>query len=108
MPVIRLSDKWIDGALRARNMSRFQRLSDARWSLIEPMSPRPTGRKGKALADPRTMVKAIIYRYRCGIAWRNLPEMFVRRGRCAVASRMATDGIRDTVLAIAADHGRRC
>lgn len=57
-------------------MSRFQMLSDAQWSLIEEMLPRPTGRKGRPFADARTMVEAIIYRYRCGIAWRDLPPVF--------------------------------
>lgn len=57
-------------------MSRFQLLSDAQWSLIEDALPRRTGRAGRPFADARTMVEAIIYRYRCGIAWRDLPELF--------------------------------
>ncbi|WP_156144065.1 IS5 family transposase [Sinomonas humi] len=57
-------------------MSRFQLLSDAQWSLIEDLLPRPTGRKGRPFADARSMVEGIVYRYRCGIAWRDLPEVF--------------------------------
>ena len=57
-------------------MSRFQMLSDAQWSLIEGLLPRPTGRKGRPFSDARSMVEGIIYRYRCGIAWRDLPEVF--------------------------------
>lgn len=59
-------------------MSRFQLLSDAQWSLIEGgMLPRPTGRKGgRPFSDARTMLEGIIYRFRCGIAWRDLPESF--------------------------------
>lgn len=57
-------------------MSRFQLLSDAQWSLIEEALPRRTGRSGRPFADARTMVEAIIYRYRCGIAWRDLPGVF--------------------------------
>lgn len=57
-------------------MSRFQLLSDAQWSLIEDALPRRSGRAGRPFADARTMVEAIIYRYRCGIAWRDLPELF--------------------------------
>ncbi len=56
-------------------MSRFQVLSDAQWSLIEGMLPRPTGRKGRPFADARLMVEGIVYRYRAGIAWRDLPEV---------------------------------
>ena len=37
-------------------MSRFRMLSDAQWSLIEPMLPRPTGRPGRKFSDARTMV----------------------------------------------------
>lgn len=57
-------------------MSRFQMLSDAQWELIAPMLPTRTGRAGRPFADARTMVEAIIYRYRCGIAWRDLPEVY--------------------------------
>jgi putative transposase len=57
-------------------VSRFQVLSDVQWSLIKEMLPRATGRKGRPFSDARLMVEAIIYRYRCGIAWRDLPEVF--------------------------------
>jgi len=81
-------------------MSRFQMLSDAQWSLIGGMLPRPTGRKGRPFSDARTMVEAIIYRYRTGIAWRDLPEVF---GSWQTVwtwhHRMATDGTWDDVLA---------
>ncbi|KQR89558.1 transposase [Microbacterium sp. Leaf179] len=81
-------------------MSRFQVLSDAQWSLIEGMLPRPTGRKGRPFSDARAMVEAIVYRYRCGIAWRDLPEVF---GPWQTVwtwhRRMASDGTWDGVLA---------
>ena len=57
-------------------MSRFQMLSDAQWELIAPMFPARTSRLGRPSSDARTMVEAIIYRYRCGIAWRDLPEVY--------------------------------
>lgn len=57
-------------------MSRFQLLSDTQWALISELMPGPTGKKGRPFADARTMVEGIIYRYRCGIAWRDLPEVF--------------------------------
>ena len=47
-------------------MSRFQVLSDAQWSLIEDMLPRPTSRQGRPFADARKMIEAIVYRYRTG------------------------------------------
>lgn len=81
-------------------MSRFQMLSDAQWSLIEDLLPRPTGRKGRPFSDARMMVEAIVYRYRCGIAWRDLPEVF---GPWQTVwtwhRRLAGDGTWDKVLA---------
>ena len=57
-------------------MSRFQTLSDAQWELIAPMLPTRTGRAGRPFSDARTIVEAIIYQYRCGIPWRDLPEVY--------------------------------
>lgn len=89
-------------------MSRFQVMSDAQWSLIEGLLPSRTGRQGRPFADARTMVEGIVYRYRTGIAWRDLPEIF---GPWQTVwtwhRRMAADGTWDTVLGkltAAADH----
>lgn len=59
-------------------VSRFQVMSYGQWSLIEGMLPHPTVRPGRKFSDVRTMVEAIIYRYRTGMAWRDLPEVFGR------------------------------
>lgn len=40
------------------------------------MFPARTGRQGRPFADARRMVEAIIYRYRRGIPWRDLPEVY--------------------------------
>ena len=75
-------------------------LSDAQWELIAPMLPTRTGRQGRPFSDARTMVEAIINRYRCGIAWRDLPEVY---GPWQTVwtwhRRMAAEGTWDTVLA---------
>ncbi|RLZ02552.1 IS5/IS1182 family transposase, partial [Kocuria tytonicola] len=42
-------------------MSRFQVLSDAQWSLIAQLLPRPTGKPGRKFSDARTMVEGIVY-----------------------------------------------
>ena len=80
-------------------MSRFQVLSDAQWELIADQLPQPTGRKGRPFADARLMVEGIIYRYRCGIAWRDLPEVF---GPWQTVwtwhRRLAADGTWDQIL----------
>lgn len=49
-------------------MSRFQVLSDAQWSLIEEMLPRPTGREGRPFSDARSMVEGIVHWYWTAIA----------------------------------------
>jgi transposase len=81
-------------------VSRFQVLSDALGSLTAGLLPARTGRPGRPSADARRMVEGIIYRYRCGIAWRDLPEVF---GPWQTVwtwhRRMAADGTWDTVLA---------
>jgi len=44
--------------------------------LIEELLPSRTGQAGRPFSDPRVMVEGIIYRYRCRIAWRDLPAVF--------------------------------
>lgn len=57
-------------------MPRFQVLSEAQWSLIAELLPRPTGESGPKFSDVRTMIEGIVYRYRAGVAWRDLPEVY--------------------------------
>src|SRR3954451_5633535 len=81
-------------------MSRFQLLTDAQWSLIEDLLPGRTGKKGRPFLDARQMVEGIIYRYRCGIARRDVPEVF---GPWQTVwtwhRRMSAEGTWDVVLA---------
>jgi transposase len=51
-------------------------LSDDQWSRIEPLLPSSDGRRGRPFRGHRQVVEGIIYRYRCGIAWRDLPAEF--------------------------------
>lgn len=75
-------------------------MSDAEWGVIEPYMPSDVGRRGRRFADHRRVVEGIIYRYRTGIAWRDLPVAFGpwqtvwKRHR-----RFAGDGTWDVVLA---------
>ncbi|MBT2597893.1 IS5 family transposase [Arthrobacter sp. ISL-72] len=57
-------------------MSRTSVLSDSQWSRIEPLLPARNGRRGRPFRGHRQVVEGIIYRYRCGIAWRDLPSEF--------------------------------
>lgn len=81
-------------------MSRFRVLSDQQWELIQALFPGPTGKKGHPFADARQMIEGIIYRYRTGIPWRDLPEAY---GPWQTVwqwhHRMANDGTWDLVQA---------
>jgi transposase len=57
-------------------MTRTEVLSDAEWSRIEPLLPSSAGRPGRPFRDHRQVVEGIIYRYRAGISWRDLPKEF--------------------------------
>src|SRR5690606_21734519 len=61
------------GRWKARCVSRTELLTDAQWELIAPLMPTSRGRRGRPFADHRTVMEGIIYRYRCGIAWRDVP-----------------------------------
>lgn len=40
------------------------------------MLPSSDGQRGRPFRDHRQVVEGIVYRYRCGIAWRDLPTAF--------------------------------
>ena len=83
-------------------MSRYAVLSDEQWSRVEPLLPSSVGKKSRPFRDHRQVVEGIVYRYRTGIAWRDLPrEQFGpwqtvwKRHR-----RFAGDGTWDRVLGV--------
>ena len=57
-------------------MSRDALLSDTQWEILEPLLPAQRPVTGRPMRDHRQVIEGIIYRYRCGIAWRDLPEVF--------------------------------
>jgi transposase len=81
-------------------MSRMAVLTDAQWARIEDLMPSSDGKRGKRFRDHRQVVEGIIYRFRCGIAWRDLPASFGpwqtvwKRHR-----RFSTDGTWDAIHA---------
>lgn len=81
-------------------MSRTRVLTDAQWARISPLMPSSDGRQGKPFRDHRQVVDGIIYRYRTGVGWRDVPAEFGpwqtvwKRHR-----RLAGDGTWDQVLA---------
>lgn len=57
-------------------MSRRYALRDDQWKHIEPLLPGREGHVGVTARDNRLFVEAVLYRYRAGIPWRDLPERF--------------------------------
>jgi transposase len=51
-------------------------LRDDQWNLIKDLLPGRVGHVGGTATDNRLFVEAVLYRYRAGIAWRDLPERF--------------------------------
>jgi len=57
-------------------MSRRYALRDDQWNRIKEMLPGKAGDVGVTARDNRLFVDAVLYRYRAGIPWRDLPERF--------------------------------
>jgi transposase len=51
-------------------------LRDDQWDKIKHVLPGREGHVGVTAKDNRLFVEAVLYRYRAGIAWRDLPERF--------------------------------
>jgi transposase len=51
-------------------------LRDDQWDRIKDLLPGREGTVGVTAADNRLFVEAVLYRYRAGIPWRDLPERF--------------------------------
>lgn len=57
-------------------MVRRYALRDDQWEKIENLLPGRDGTVGVTAKDNRLFVEAVLYRYRAGIPWRDLPERF--------------------------------
>lgn len=51
-------------------------LRDDQWERIKDLLPGRDGHVGVTAKDNRLFVEAVIYRYRAGIPWRDLPARF--------------------------------
>ena len=51
-------------------------LRDDQWDRIKHFLPGRDGHVGVTAEDNRLFVEAVLYRYRAGIPWRDLPERF--------------------------------
>jgi transposase len=81
-------------------MSRTAVLSDRVWERIEPLLPSSQGRRGRPFRDHRQVVEGIVYRYRTGCAWRDLPPEVFGPWQTVWKRhhRFTTDGTWDRVL----------
>jgi transposase len=57
-------------------MTRRYGLRDDQWARMEPLLPGRVGHVGGTARDNRLFVEAVLYRYRAGIPWADLPERF--------------------------------
>jgi len=55
-------------------MTRRYALRDDQWERIKDLLPGRKGTVGVTAKDNRLFVEAVLYRYRAGIPWRDLPE----------------------------------
>lgn len=57
-------------------MPRRYALRDDQWERIKDVLPGRLGHVGGTAKDNRLFVEAVLYRYRAGLPWRDLPERF--------------------------------
>ncbi|WP_373683536.1 IS5 family transposase [Acinetobacter sp. YH18001] len=57
-------------------MTKRYALKDEQWEQIKDLLPGRMGTVGVTAKDNRLFVEAVLYRYRSGIPWRDLPECF--------------------------------
>jgi transposase len=51
-------------------------LRDDQWERIKDILPGREGHVGGTAADNRLFVEAVLFRFRAGVPWRDLPERF--------------------------------
>lgn len=57
-------------------MTRRYALRDDQWERIKDLLPGRKGTVGVTAKDNRLFIEAVLYRYRAGVPWRDLPERF--------------------------------
>jgi transposase len=74
-------------------------LRDDQWQRIETLLPGREGHVGVTAQDNRLFVEAVLYRYRAGVPWRDLPERFgAWKAVHTRFSRWAASGVWERVL----------
>jgi transposase len=57
-------------------MTRRYALRDDQWERIKDLLPGRVGQPGATARNNRLFIDAVLYRYRAGIPWRDLPARF--------------------------------
>lgn len=55
-------------------MIRRHELSDAEWEFVRSLLPESS--RGRKRLDDRTVLNGIVWKFRTGIAWRDVPERY--------------------------------
>lgn len=87
-------------------MLRDAQISDELWAIVEPLMPRDAGRPGRPWNDHRTTLEGIIWRFRTGAPWRDLPGEFGAYQSVWERHRLwSTDGTYERMVAAVREHG---
>jgi putative transposase len=57
-------------------MGRSGVISDEFWGVVEPLLPSDVGRRGRRFVDHRRILEGIVWLFRTGAPWRDLPADF--------------------------------
>jgi len=81
-------------------MERRYALRDDQWERLQGLDlPGESGHVGRNATNTRLFVEAVLYRYRAGIPWRDLPERFGNWHRVYVRySRWSKTGIFERIF----------
>jgi len=81
-------------------MVRAGVISDELWALLEPVLPGVAGRPGRPWNDHRRTLEGIVWRFRTGSPWRDLPSEFgVYQSVWERHRRWSSDGTYNTMFA---------
>lgn len=84
-------------------MTRRYALRDDQWERLAGLLPGREGAVGVTAKDNRLFVEAVLYRYRAGISWRDLPDRFGNwKAVHTRFSRWAASGVWERVFKILA------
>jgi transposase len=84
-------------------------ISDELWDILKPVMPQDAGRPGRPWNDHRRTLEGIIWRFRTGSPWRDLPEAFGAYQSVWQRHRLwSTDGTYERMFAAVREQGGLC